>query len=60
MAPDPEPLNAARNVVTQCAMVFADAHGPNLPEALEMKRRVLWIGLEKLKILVGDRSNAGW
>lgn len=60
MAPDPEPLNAARNAVTQCAMVFADAHGSNLPESLEMKRRVLWIGLEELKILVGDRSNAGW
>jgi len=60
MAPDPEPLNPARNVVTQGAMVFADAHGPNLPEALEVKRRVLRIGLEELEILVGKRSNAGW
>ena len=41
-------------------MVFADAHGPNLPEALEVKRRVLRIGLEELEILVGNRSNAGW
>jgi len=60
MRSDPEPLDAARNIVTQRAMMFADAHRPNLPEALEMERRVLWIGLEELEVLVGDCSDAGW
>jgi hypothetical protein len=58
MAPDPEPLDATRNIVTQRSVMFADAHRPNFPEALEMKRWVFRIGLEELEILVGKRLDA--
>jgi hypothetical protein len=53
-------MDAARYIVTQRAMMLANAHGPNLPEALEMKRWMLRIGLEELEVLVGDCSDARW
>ena len=53
--PNPKPLNAARNFVTQRSVVVADAHRPNLAQALEMERGVPRIGLEKLEILVRER-----
>jgi hypothetical protein len=42
--------------VAQCPVVVANAHRPHLAEAFEMERWVPRIGLEKLEILVGERS----
>jgi hypothetical protein len=36
MAPDPEPLNSIRNVVTERSIVATDPHGPQRPNAFEM------------------------
>lgn len=36
MAPDPEPLNAIGDVVTERSIVATDPHGPQRPNALEM------------------------
>lgn len=35
-------------------MVLADAHRPELPKALQVKRRVSRVGFEELEVLVGD------
>jgi len=53
---NPEPLHTLRHVVRQGAVVFANANRPKLPDALEMKRRMLRICFEKLEILVRDAS----
>jgi hypothetical protein len=37
VTPDPEPLDAVRHVMPQCAVMLAYAHGPQLADALEMK-----------------------
>ena len=55
MAPNPKPLNAAWNFVTQGAMVFPDADRPDLAKAFEVQGWMPRIGLEKLKILVRER-----
>ena len=57
VAPDPEPLDSTRYVVTQCAVVLPYPYGPNFPDSLEMQRWMFWIGLEKLEILVRDLSH---
>ena len=54
----PKPLHAVRNFVTERSMVLANTYGPNLSKAFEMERWVLWIGLEKLEVLVGGRSHS--
>jgi len=53
---DPKPLNAAWNFVTQRSVMVANAHRPHFAEAFEMERGVPRIGLEKLEILVRERS----
>lgn len=57
MSPDPEPLDAAPYIVAQRAMMLANSHGPDLSYALEVQRWMLWIGLEKLEILVRNVSH---
>ena len=57
MCPDPEPLNAAPYIMAQRAMMLANSHGPDLSNALEAQRWMLWIGLEKLEILVRNVSH---
>ena len=54
MTSDPKPLHALGSIVAKRAMVLADAHRPEFPKALEVKRRVPRIGFEKLEVLVGD------
>jgi hypothetical protein len=44
--PDPKPLYAAWNFVTQRSVMVADAHRPHFAEALEMERGVPRIGFE--------------
>ena len=41
--------------MAQCSVVVADAHRPNLAEALEVEGGMPRIGLEKLEILVRER-----
>lgn len=57
MAPNPEPLDPTRYVVTQCAVVLPYSHGPHFSDSLEMQRWMFWIGLEKLDILVRDLTH---
>ena len=57
VAADPKPLNPVRSVVAQRTVVFPHPDRPDLPEALEMKRRMPRIGLEEFEVLVGDRLN---
>jgi hypothetical protein len=54
MTSDPEPLDTLGSIVAKRAMMRANAHRPKFPEALEMKRWMSRIGLEKLEVLVGD------
>ena len=42
----PEPLNAALDVNTKCAVVKTYTHRPERPDALEVQRRMLWVFLE--------------
>ena len=60
VGPNPKPLNAAWNFVTKCSVVIANADRPHFAQAFEMERRVPRVGLEKLEILVRERSHWLW
>jgi hypothetical protein len=57
MRPDPEPLDAVRHIVSEGTISPAYANGPRFPDALEVKRWMPRVGLEKLEVLVGGLSN---
>ncbi len=60
MRSDPEPINPRRLFNAQSSVTDADANGPQVPfgsDFLEVKRRMLWIGLKEAVILVREQLN---
>ena len=60
MAPDPKPQDTIRGVDGQRAIMGTDASGVEPAHSLEMQRRVLWIGLEELELLIGEGPDLLW
>jgi hypothetical protein len=54
---DPEPQNASLHINAEGPMMETNSTGPESPHALEAKRRVARVGLEKLILLICQLLN---
>jgi len=55
--PDPYPVDPLRDVRSQGAIMITNTNRPQGTDALEVKRRVTWVRLEKSIVLVGQLSD---
>ena len=54
MRPDPEPEDSIGDVDTECPMMKSDSNGVIAADALQAKRRVRWVFLQKSDCTVGE------
>lgn len=56
---DPDPVDPTLNLCPESTVTIADADRPELPELLEVKRRMTGVGFQKSKVLVRQLSRLG-
>ena len=57
---NPKPEQAVRSLYSERSVMETNSSGPETPDLLEVKARMLRISLEELERLVRKFSNAGW
>ena len=50
-------MDSIWDIETKCAIVITDSYRPQFSDALEVKGRVMRVGFQELKVLVGQRAN---
>ncbi len=50
-------MDSTWGIETKCAIVITDSYRPQFSDAFEVKGRVMRVGFQELKVLVGQRAN---